>query len=94
MPSQAETTGPQPAAVEECIFMLLARRKDGMTICPSEVARALASDESAWRQLMPQIREVAQDLAQAGRLSVTRGGVPVPATSGGGPIRLGRGPKA
>lgn len=82
-----------PSAMEDVIFSLLAQRQDGATICPSEVARALATDEAAWRELMPQVRSVAHDLAQAGRLRVTRGGVEVDATSGGGPIRLGRGAK-
>ena len=79
-----------PAAVEQQIFALLDRRQPHATICPSEVARALATDQGPWRELMPLIREVAQALAQAGRLGVTRGGVAVDATSGGGPIRLAR----
>ncbi len=79
-----------PAAIEEAIFRLLAERREGATLCPSEVARALAKDDGAWRDLMPQVRHVAQRLANARRLSVTRGGVAVDATSPGGPIRLGR----
>lgn len=79
-----------PAAIEETIFALLARRQAGATICPSEVARALVPDSGRWRDLMPQVRQVAQGLAHAQRLRVTRGGVPVDATSHGGPIRLGR----
>ena len=78
------------AAIEEKIFGLLATRKEGATICPSEVARALVSGDDPWRRLMPQIRQVAQSLVQANRLDVTRGGVRVEATSRGGPIRLGR----
>ena len=80
----------QQAAIEDKIFSLLARRHEGATICPSEVARALASDDGAWRELMPHVRQVAQGLAERNRLEVTRGGVPVDATSQGGPIRLGR----
>ena len=77
------------AAIEEKIFGLLATRHDGATICPSEVARALAPDDVSWRQLMPQVREAAQELARNNRLKVTRRGVRVDATSRGGPIRLG-----
>nr|WP_145544704.1 DUF3253 domain-containing protein [Variovorax boronicumulans] len=77
------------AAVERCIFALLAHRRPGATVCPSEVARTLEPEGARWRGLMPQVREVAQQLAQAGRLRVTRGGVPVDATAPGGPIRLG-----
>ncbi len=77
------------ADVEAQIFALLARRKPHTTICPSEVARALASEGGAWRQHMPHVRQVAQALAQQHRLRVTRGGVPVDAIVPGGPIRLG-----
>jgi len=84
--------GLAPAAIEEQIFALLARRKAGATICPSEVARAMETDSAAWHALMPRIREVAQDLADRRRLVVTRAGVVVEASSPGGPIRLGRPP--
>ncbi|MCV4939550.1 DUF3253 domain-containing protein, partial [Escherichia coli] len=63
------------AAIEASIFGLLDQRQAGATICPSEVARALQPD-GAWRALMPQVRDVAQRLARARRLRVTRGGVP------------------
>jgi hypothetical protein len=78
-----------PADIERQIFLLLAQRRPDATICPSEVARALGTNAAPWRALMPQVRQVAQVLAHDGRLHVTRGGVPVDATSGGGPIRLG-----
>lgn len=74
------------AAIEAKIFELLSKRQAGATICPSEVARALATD---WRPLMRRIRQVALGLALAQRLRVTRGGQPVNAASRGGPIRLG-----
>ena len=78
------------ADIEARIFDLLALRQPGATICPSEVARSLAGEDGAWRERMPQVRQVAQALAQAQRLRVTRGGVPVDdATARGGPIRLG-----
>lgn len=77
------------AAIESRLFALLATRRAGATVCPSEVARALAPQGARWRALMPQIRPVAQALACSGRLLVTRGGVPVDAMRGGGPIRLG-----
>ena len=79
-----------PAVIAEKIFGLLALRARDATICPSEVARALVADQGPWRTLMPQVRQVAQDLALAHRLRVTRSGVPVDATARGGPIRLGR----
>lgn len=77
------------AAIEDAIFGLLATRREGATICPSEVARTLAPDDRRWRELMPQVRQAAQELAENHRLDVTRRGVRVDATSRGGPIRLG-----
>ena len=81
---------PTDAAIEASIFALLAARSDEASICPSEVARALAPDNERWRALMPRIRAVAQRLAHEGRLDVTRRGAAVDATTPGGPIRLKR----
>ena len=78
------------AAIADKIFDLLSKRQEGATICPSEVARALVTDGQRWRELMPRVRQVAHRLARDDRLEVTRGGVPVDALAGGGPIRLGR----
>ncbi|UUX96165.1 DUF3253 domain-containing protein [Aquabacterium sp. J223] len=82
---------PDARAVEAAILDLLSRRADDATVCPSEVARALAPDGQGWQPLMPLVRQVAQRLVQDGRLQVTRRGVPVDdATGRGGPVRLGR----
>lgn len=88
--SRSEPVQVTASAIEDTLFALLATRREGATLCPSEVARALVSDDGAWRRLMPQVRQAAQGLAKRNRLAVTRGGVPVDATSPGGPIRLGR----
>ena len=72
------------------IFELLDARAAGATICPSDAARALASDESAWRALMPDVRRVAAALAAAGSLRVTAHGEDIDALQARGPIRLGR----
>ncbi len=75
------------------IVRQLSRREAHSSICPSEVARALESDEAAWRALMPRVREVAASLRDAGRLRITRGGADVPgALLHRGAIRLARGP--
>lgn len=43
------------------------------TICPSEVARAIAgSDETIWRKLMKPVRSVTVDLVREGRVAVMR----------------------
>ena len=64
---------------------VMARGAD-KTICPSDVARALAAE---WRPLMPRVREVAADLAARGEIVVTQRGTPVDALAANGPIRLG-----
>lgn len=82
-------TGPARGLIDDTILALLAARKAGATICPSEVARALAADGSAWRPWMGDVRAAAQALAHRHQITVTRGGVPVDALAPGGPIRLG-----
>jgi hypothetical protein len=80
-------------AIAAEIVRQLAGRAAAASICPSEVARALAREEDAWRALMPQVRDVAARLRDAGRLRITRGGLDIdPATLHAGAIRLARGP--
>ena len=71
--------------IRAVILDLLARRKPGATICPSEVARALAPD---WRPLMAPVRNVAAGMAAAGEIQVTQKGEPVDPDAARGPIRL------
>jgi hypothetical protein len=76
------------------IVRLLAQRAATSSICPSEVARAVELEDGAWRALMPQVREVAARLRDAGRLRITRGGHDIdPAALHTGTIRLVRGPR-
>lgn len=60
------------------------------SICPSEVARALAPE---WRALLPAVRRTALRLAAAGRIDVLRKGKPVGAEAVRGVIRLRARPK-
>lgn len=76
------------AHLEDSILELLARRRRGLSICPSEVARALAPDD--WRPLMSAIREAADRLAARGAVEVVQRGLPVIATTARGPIRIRR----
>ena len=79
-------------AIADEIKRLLRARAPTATICPSEVARALAPENAAaWRALMPQVRRVAAAMAATGLLRVTQRGMPVDANLAKGPIRLGRG---
>ena len=77
--------------IAETMLALLDARSIDATICPSEVARALApDDEPAWRGLMPDVRRVAGSLADRGLVRVTQRGRSVDATTARGPIRVGR----
>lgn len=61
----------------------------GKSICPSEVARALASGEEAWRRLLGPVRAAALRLAREGRIAVLRKGKAVePSGEVRGVIRL------
>ncbi len=74
--------------IRDSITELLKSRQPPATICPSEAARALASDE--WRSLMPQVRAVAITMANSGVLDIRQGGKTVkPDEPLRGPIRLG-----
>ncbi|HZX80789.1 MAG TPA: DUF3253 domain-containing protein [Lysobacter sp.] len=81
------------AAIRECIVALLRRRAADASICPSEVARALAPDEAEWRASMPQVRRVAAAMAESGEVGVTQGERELPSSEvvlASGPIRLRR----
>ena len=74
--------------MEETILELLDDRGPEKTICPSEVARAMAGGRD-FRPYMEPVREAADRLARAGRVVVTQKGAPVSAAEARGPIRLG-----
>lgn len=78
-------------AIAQTITQMLDARAATSSICPSEVARKLEHEESAWRALMPAVREVAADMQDQGRLRITRGEQPVTRQDlHEGPIRLRR----
>ncbi len=83
---------PRADLTELCraIERLVDARAAHATVCPSEVARAIAGDDGPWRALMPSVREAAAVLVRQGRLSVTRRGEEVDGLDPGGPVRLGR----
>ncbi|MGB0743981.1 MAG: DUF3253 domain-containing protein [Opitutales bacterium] len=66
---------------------LLNLRGRGKTICPSEVARYLF-DESAWREKMPLVREVAAKLVDQGLIEICQQGRKVDIERAKGPIWL------
>ncbi|MFC9363708.1 DUF3253 domain-containing protein, partial [Rhodococcus sp. NPDC057014] len=60
------------AELEDRIRALLDARADTASICPSDVARAVAPDD--WRPLMDPVREAARRLADAGVVEITQKG--------------------
>jgi hypothetical protein len=70
-------TTPAPAddEIAAAIEALLASRRAEASICPSEAARVLRPE--GWRALMPAVRQVAWDMARAGRLRITQGSVTI-----------------
>lgn len=77
------------ASIEAMILRLCAERGPGKSICPSEVARAIAGpDETRWRLLMHPVRELALGLARDGRIQVLRKGRPIAPEQARGVIRF------
>lgn len=68
----------------EILRQVVARGPDA-SICPSDVARALAVD---WRPLLTPVRTAAAALSEAGEIEILRKGKPVPAQEMHGVIRL------
>jgi hypothetical protein len=67
---------------------LIAERGEGKTICPSEVARQVFSEDK-WRDEMEFVREVAQELIDCGYIQATqKGKVIKSAVDARGPLRL------
>ena len=86
-----DSMSPTNERIAGLILQLLNQRACLASICPSEAARCLASDETQWRRLMPQVRAVAATLQDAGIIRITRGDAAVTrATLENGPIRLRR----
>lgn len=86
MPAAAKT---DHTTVRDEILRQTSARGPDRSICPSEVARALAGgDDGPWRPLMGPVRRAAADLARAGRIEILRKGKPVPPEAMRGVIRL------
>lgn len=68
--------------IRAAILDLAIARGRGKSICPSEVAKALAKD---WRALMPLVRSVAAGMPE---IVATQSGVEVDPLTARGPIRL------
>ncbi|WP_405218261.1 DUF3253 domain-containing protein [Agrococcus sp. Ld7] len=76
-------------AMETAILELLAARREGATICPSDAARRVAGDDPAdWRPRMDEARAAAARLVDRGEVVITQGGEPVDPQLARGPIRI------
>ena len=80
--------------LESAIGALLAQRKSGATICPSEAARMVASSnglgDEEWRELMEPARSAARRLVASNDIVITQKGAIVDPSTAKGPIRLRR----
>jgi hypothetical protein len=71
---------------ERRILEALSARARGASICPSEIAMAVAPE--GWRALMEPVREAARRLVAKGALDITQSGAIVDGSTARGPIRL------
>ena len=75
--------------IETVILELCHKRGVGKTICPSEVARAIAGQDGDWRSLMDDVRAVGAKISNNGQIEITQKGQPVDLDTVKGPIRFG-----
>lgn len=73
--------------LEQVILHLLAQRKRGGTICPSEAARTVGT-EATWRELMEPARQAARRLVDRDQVEITQKGKVVDPSTAKGPIRI------
>jgi len=78
---------PVDRALEAAILDLLGQRSGGASICPSEAARVVATDDQ-WRPLMEPARRAARRLVAEGQVVITQGGAVVDPSTAKGPIRI------
>ena len=86
-----EAPGADEAKARKLTLTMLARRAAGATICPSEVARALAGNGASeeWRKAMPAVHAAADGLLQCGAVQLSWKGEPLEKRSG--PYRIAQG---
>lgn len=75
------------AQLESTILELLATRAHDATICPSDVARKVGSEDE-WRDLMEPARRAARRLVAAGEVVITQKGSVVDPSTARGAIRI------
>jgi len=75
------------ASAREATLALLASQSADATLCPSEVARAIAPGD-AWREAMPLVHAAVDRLLAEGRVRLSWKGRSL--TARAGPYRVGR----
>src|SRR5579875_1695581 len=90
--NRARAPKPTAAQLEAAILELLEERGEEKTICPSEVARAVASADvrGEWEPLMQPVRDAALRLVDHGRIVVMQRGKVIDGRTAKGPIRFAR----
>jgi hypothetical protein len=76
--------------VRATVRALLAARGADSTVCPSEVARAVAAGSADWRGGMPAVHAEVDAMVAEGLVRLSWKGEPMPVRSG--PYRIGRAP--
>jgi hypothetical protein len=76
----------QDVDLERRVLAMLADRARSSTICPSDVARAVAPDD--WRPLMEPVRQAARRLVARGEVEITQKGTVIDPSTAKGPIRI------
>ena len=61
--------------IEETLLGILSQVRDGESISPNDVAKAVNAEE--WRRELPKVRGVIIGLARQGKLEVLRKGKPI-----------------
>jgi hypothetical protein len=75
------------SSARDMTLALLASRSPDATVCPSEVARAIAPGEG-WRNAMPAVHSAVDRLSDEGTVRLSWKGKPLVARSG--PYRISR----
>jgi hypothetical protein len=73
--------------IEDAILSLLAKRSKSSTICPSEAARLVFTEED-WQPQMERTRCAARRLAHKGKITISQNGKQLDPSTFKGPIRL------
>jgi hypothetical protein len=76
--------------LEAELLAMLDQGGSGTSICPSELARRLRLDDSAWCEVLERIRMAARRLHRRGELEIVQSANSVDPDRARGPIRVRR----